>query len=95
MFFPFANLLILGEWRFQQMESIVLFDPEAELDQFTIAKAKSTVVVVLLQIELWRSFESEGRCLGGLNAVQRQVAFILIALEAADEVHSWTLLYQS
>jgi hypothetical protein len=48
MFFPFANLLILGEWRFQQMESIVLFDPEIELDQFTLAKAKSTVVVVLL-----------------------------------------------
>ena len=48
MFFPFANLLILGEWRFEQMEPVVLFDPEAELDQFTIAKAKATAVVVLL-----------------------------------------------
>ena len=95
MFFPFANLLILGEWRFEQMEPVVLFDPEAELDQFTIAKAKSTVVVVLLQIELWRSFESKGRCLGGLNAVQRQITFILIPLKAADEIHSWPLLYQS
>ena len=47
MFFPFANLLILGEWRFEQMEPVVLFDPEAELDQFTIAKAKATAVVVL------------------------------------------------
>jgi hypothetical protein len=46
MFFPFEGVLIPGEWRLEQMEPVVLFDPEAELDQFTIAKA--TAVVVLL-----------------------------------------------
>jgi hypothetical protein len=47
MFFPFEGVLIPGEWRLEQMEPVVLFDPEAELDQFTIAKAKATAVVVL------------------------------------------------
>ena len=34
------NLLVFGQWRFEDMESVIFFDPEAELDQFAISIAK-------------------------------------------------------
>src|SRR5579875_2780459 len=77
------------------MKCVVLIDAKAKLDGFAIAEPETAVVVVSLEIELWRPLEGQGQCLGGHKAMQRQIAFVLIPFEAADKIHARSLLNET
>ena len=60
-----------------------------------MAKGKPTVVVVSLQIKICRPLKGLDRALCGLDAVQSQVANVVISLKSARHEHAHTLLCQA
>lgn len=90
-----GDLLVGGERTFQQVQAFRLGNEEGEPYALAVAKTESTIVVVFLQVELWRAVEGEGGGLRRAYAVQCQAAFVVEILVAAHQIKARPLLGES
>lgn len=62
---------------------------------FTTAETKTTIVVILLEIKIFWSLESDRRGFGRQDTMQSQAALIIIPTVATNEIHAWPLLCEA
>lgn len=88
-------LLIGGERCFEQVLACVIVDGETQADAFAFSKAEAAVIVVFFEVEVFGSVEVGGGEFSRDDAVQGEVAFVVVALVAADKVEARALLHKS
>ena len=70
-------------------------DGNFQLDQFAVAEAESSFVVVPFEIEIGGALERAVGVFRGLHAVQRERALIVKSFKSADEKQSHALLREA
>lgn len=88
----FAGGLVVGERRLREVVAGDALDIKAEADFFAFAEAEAPFGLVAFEVEVFGASEAHGGWRGAAQAMQGEMAFVVIACKASDEIEGGALL---